>query len=124
MARRPVDSKPGAKAAHGDDRRDSPRVPMTFLLREKDNEEWVERSGDLSLGGIFWHGRTPSTGTEVDVRFRLTGVPREVRAKGEIIRVKEQGSENIDFHLRFTELDVESELAVAKYLDDWLETSR
>lgn len=124
MARRPVDSKPGAKAAQGDDRRDSPRVPMTFLLRDKDSEEWVERSGDLSLGGIFWRGRTPSAGTEVDVRFRLTGVPRELRAKGEIIRVKEQGSQAIDFHLRFTELDVESELAIARHLDDWLASRR
>ena len=26
----------------------------------------------------------------------------------------------IDFHLRFTELDVRSELAIARFLDDWL----
>jgi hypothetical protein len=26
----------------------------------------------------------------------------------------------IDFHLRFTELDVRSELAIARFLDEWL----
>jgi hypothetical protein len=110
------------KTSSNDDRRDSPRVGMNFLIRdlgEKD-AEWQEREGDLSLGGIYWKGKTPSHGTEVEVRFRLTGVPRELRAKGEIIRVLEQGGSSIDFHVRFTELDVESELAIAKFLDDWM----
>ena len=69
-----------------DDRRDSPRVPMTFLVRDADHDEgeWEEREGDLSLGGISWHGKTAPLGREVDVRFRLPGVARELRARGEI----------------------------------------
>jgi hypothetical protein len=106
-----------AKKPH-DDRRDSPRVEMTFLLRDiglRDGE-WEERVGDLSLGGIFWRGKTAPHGTEVDVRFRLPGVPKELRARGELIRVKAAGA-GIDFHVRFTELDVVSELAIARFLD-------
>jgi len=105
-----------------DERRDSPRVAMTFLLRDIGDESggWVEREGDLSLGGIYWKGKTPSHGNDVDVRFRLTGVPKEIRARGEIIRVLDQGGSSIDFHVRFTELDVEAELAIAKFLDDYL----
>ncbi len=120
--RKSADPKAGAKA-RGDDRRDSPRVPMTFLLRDlgMKDAEWEEREGDLSLGGIFWVGKTPSHGMEVEVRFRLAGVPKEIRATGEILRVKEKGGDAIDFHVRFTELDVESELAIARHLDDWLE---
>lgn len=101
-----------------EDRRDSPRLPMKFLLRDlKDDSGWHEREGDLSLGGIAWAGKYPAMGTDVEVRFRLPGVPREVRASGEIIRVV-QKSGGIEFNVRFTELDVRSELAVAKFLDE------
>jgi len=104
-----------------DERRDSPRVPMSFLVRDVGlrDGEWEERQGDLSLGGISWRGKTAPHGTEVDVRFRLPLVPKEVRARGEILRVKAAGV-GIDFHLRFTDLDVRSELAIARFLDDLL----
>jgi hypothetical protein len=109
------------KKPSNDERRDSPRVPMNFLVRDvglKDGE-WEERTGDLSLGGISWRGKTAPHGTEVDVRFRLPLVPKEVRARGEILRVKAAGV-GIDFHLRFTELDVRAELAIARFLDEWM----
>ncbi len=101
-----------------DERRDSPRVPMKFLLRDvAEGGSYVEREGDLSLGGIYWKGKYPPHGTDVEVRFRLAGIPKEIKVKGEIIRVMDRGN-NIDFHVRFTELDVTSELAIAKYLDE------
>lgn len=106
------------RRATDDERRDSPRVPMKFLLRDvTEGGSYVEREGDLSLGGIYWKGKYPPHGTDVEVRFRLAGVPKEVRAKGEIIRVMDRGN-NIDFHVRFVELEVSSELAIAKYLDE------
>jgi hypothetical protein len=94
---------------------------MAFLLRDAGVPEaaWEERRGDLSLGGLFWRGETAPQGALVDVRLRLPGVPREVCARGELIRV-EAAPAGIDFHVRFTELDVEDELLIAKYLDDWL----
>jgi hypothetical protein len=107
------------KERRAEDRRDSPRYPMSFLVRDAgdDNALWEEREGDLSIGGIHWKGKTPPVGAQVEVRFRLPGVPRELRARGEIIRLSTAGK-TISFHVRFTELDVESELAVARYLDD------
>jgi hypothetical protein len=106
-----------------DDRRDSPRVPMTFLVRDvgKDDGDWEERAGDLSLGGIAWTGKTAALGRDVDCRFRLPGFSKELWARGEIIRVKDQG-DGIIFNLRFTELELETELAIAKYLQEWLKT--
>lgn len=105
------------RRAKDDERRDSPRVPMKFLLRDvAEGGSYVEREGDLSLGGIYWKGKYPPHGTDVEVRFRLQGVPKEIRVKGEIIRVLDHGN-NIDFHVRFTELDVASELAIARFLD-------
>lgn len=114
-----------AKKSGDDERRDSPRVKQMFLVRDVGmrDGEWEEREGDLSLGGIYWRGKTAPHGTEVDVRFRLPGVPKEIRARGEIIRVKAAGV-GIDFHVRFTELDVKSELSIAKYLDDWMAEKR
>lgn len=111
------------KSKSHDDRRDSPRIEMTFLLRDAGDptNEWVERQGDLSLGGIYWKGKTPPRGVDVEVRFKLPGVPKEIRAPGEIIRVKDQGGVGIDFHVRFTELDVKSELAIARFLHEEME---
>ncbi len=115
----------GAPAVKADDRRDSPRVPMRFLVRDAGLSEgdWEERDGDLSLGGISWEGKTPALGTEVDVRFRLAGTSREVRVRGELIRVKDAGS-SIGFHLRFTDVELDAERAIAKYLDEWLAKTR
>jgi hypothetical protein len=72
-----------------EDRRESPRVPMSFLVRDADHDaaEWEERSGDLGLGGISWRGKTAPLGREVDVRFRLPGVSRELRARGFLPRM-------------------------------------
>lgn len=100
-------------------------MPMHFLVRDAALTEgdWEERDGDLSLGGISWEGKTAALGTEVDVRFRLSGVAREVRARGEIIRVKRLAS-GLAFHLRFTELDLDSERAIAKHLDELLAQRR
>ena len=73
----------------------------------------------FALLGPSGSGKTSPKSQVVDVRFRLPGVPKEIRARGEIIRLSE-GGKGIGFHVRFTELDVESELAVARYIDDLL----
>ena len=112
------------KKVRGDERRDSPRVPMTFLLRDVSNPKggWEERHGDMSIGGIAWKGQTPPHGTTFYELCGRMGIPKEVHCKGEIIRVVDQG-QTIEFRVRFTELDVNAELAIAKYLDDWIETN-
>ena len=93
---------------------------MRFLLRDVGNDgDWEEREGDLSLGGISWHGKTPALGTEVDSRFRLPGVAQELHARAEILRVKSE-EQGVHFQLRFTDLDIETERAIARYLDDLL----
>lgn len=98
---------------------------MTFLVRETNDTagEWEEREGDLGLGGISWVGKTAATGEGVDVRFRLPGVARELRARGEILRVKAEDGRLL-FQLRFVELDLENERAIAKHLDDLLLAQR
>lgn len=109
--------KGGDKERRLGDRRESPRVPMRFLVRDiAGGGTYEERDGDLSLGGIYWKGSSPPMGKDVDIRFRLPGVPVEIRAKGEIIRLTNRGG-GIDFHLRFTRLDVQDELTIARYVE-------
>src|SRR3954469_21404289 len=112
------------KQPRGDERRESPRVPMTFLVRDVvEGGSYLEREGDLSLGGIYWKGKYPPFGTQVEVRFRLPGVPKEIRAQGEIIRVMDKGHD-LDFHVRFTHVDVADELAMARHIEAFSKPSR
>jgi hypothetical protein len=121
VQRRIVKKRPPEPAPRSDrragERRDSPRVPMAFLVRNlEEGGSYVEERGDLSLGGIYWTGRYSPGGTDVEVRFRLPRVTREIRAQGEIIRLDDQQG-GVGFHVRFTQLDVESELAIARFLE-------
>ncbi len=99
-----------------DERRESQRVPCRFQVREAAvGGSFVEFQGNLALGGIYYAGLHPPVGVVVEVRFLLPGQPDEVMALGEVIRVSKEG-EKFGAHLRFTEIPLESELAVARYL--------
>ncbi len=104
----------------GADRRDSPRVPMKFLVRDlAEGGSFQEFQGDLSVGGAAFLGRYPPTGSQFEVRFRLPGQDKDVRCKAELIRVRDE-AEGKGVHLRFLEIDVDQELAIARYIDDLL----
>lgn len=100
-------------APASDDRRDSPRVPMRFLVRAGVGE-YEAREGDLSVGGAALRGEALETGARVELRFLLPGLPDEVHAHAEVMRQ----SEGPVSHVRFVDLPLKAELAVAKYLDD------
>lgn len=92
---------------------------MAFLVRDADSDDaaWALGEGNLALGGFQWRGKPAPKSKVVDVRFRLPRYRRELRAKGEVIRVTgENGSSR--FHIRFVDLDVKSELAIARFLDE------
>lgn len=102
-----------------DERRDSPRVPLRIWVRDlAEGGSFEERDGELALGGLFWSGRHPPSGRRVDVRFRLPGHPKEMRAHGEIIQLSPQPGGTVGFHVRFVDLDLSTELALARFLDE------
>lgn len=106
---------PGAR---GEERRESPRVPMRFLVRRVGSEAAFEtREGDLSLGGCAWQGGTIEAGQQVELRFLLPSLPDELNVRGEVLKVRE-GQQGVATHVRFVELPVSVELAIARYLDD------
>jgi PilZ domain len=103
-------------AQPNDERRDSHRVPFRFQVREAEARgSFVEREGNLALGGIYYSGLHPPVGAVVEVRFLLPGHTEEIMALGEVLRVSRDG-ERFGAHLRFTEIPLDSELAVARYL--------
>lgn len=104
----------------GAERRDSPRVPMRFWVRDAvDGGSFEERNGDLATGGVFFAGALPGMGDIFEIRFKLPGHDENLVVKAELLRVK-QGTTVMDtgVHLRFVDLPVTSELAIARYLDD------
>ncbi|HEX8698592.1 MAG TPA: PilZ domain-containing protein [Myxococcaceae bacterium] len=102
----------------GEERRESPRVPMQFQVRQAEGEAVFEnREGDLSLGGCAWRGGTMDAGTHVELRFRLPSLPDELRVRGEVLHVR-TGPQGPATHVRFMDLPVETELAIARHLDD------
>ena len=102
----------------GEERRESPRVPMQFQVRPVEGEAVFEaREGDLSLGGCAWRGGTMEAGPHVELRFRLPSLPDELRVRGEVLHVRE-GPLGLATHVRFMDLPVETELAIARHLDD------
>jgi hypothetical protein len=81
--------------------------------------EFQPFEGDLSLGGAFIQGRNPPTGKTCELEFRLPEHDAEYRVEAELLRIRDDGRGlGKGVHLRFSNLDVETELAIAKYLDD------
>jgi len=74
-----------------------------------------ERPGNLSLGGVFYLDGHPPQGNRVEMRFVLPGTRHEVRARGEVLRVTREGG-RFGAHVRFTDLPLPSELAIARFL--------
>jgi hypothetical protein len=98
------------------ERRDSPRVPFEFMVREKAlGGSFEQRAGNLAIGGIYFTGNHPPSGAEVEVRFVVPGSDLEIEAAGEVVRVRRTG-DLFGSHIRFTEISVDGELAVARYL--------
>lgn len=114
MSRRdPAAPQPPAE----EDRRDSRRVPIRILVRETAlGGSFEERPGNLSLGGVYFTGGHPPFGTHVELRFIVPGARGEVRCEGEILRVT-RAAGGFGAHVRFRDLPLETELAIARFLE-------
>jgi len=102
-----------------EERRDSPRVPMSFHVRRAGTEAAFEpRDGDLSLGGCAFRGAALEPGTQLEVRFRLPSLTDELKVRGEVLTASEAAQQAATTRVRFLELPVEAELAIARHLHD------
>ena len=118
MAERRDEIPPGKaeQADASEDRRDSQRVPIRLLVRDATlGGSFEEREGNLALGGVYFTEGHPPQGNQVEVRFIIPGTRDEVRATGEILRVSREG-ESFGTHVKFRDLPLETELAIARFL--------
>lgn len=108
----------GAGSGGGaDDRRDSARVPIRLLVRDPAvGGSFEERDGNLALGGVYFAEGHPPVGNRVEVRVLLPGTRVELRAVGEVLRVTREGGA-FGAHVRFQDLPLEHELALARFLE-------
>lgn len=96
-----------------DDRRESPRVPLTLCVG--DEAELLE--GDASLGGIGWLGRERACGARVDLLLGVTGEAGKLRLSVEVFRVTPAG-DLFRVQARFVELSLDAELTIARWLHE------
>ncbi len=98
------------------DRRDSARIPLPLFVREEAlGGSFEEVRGNLGLGGVWFEALHPPAGDRFEVRVLLPGVREEIRGRAEVLRITREG-ERFGAHLRFVELPLETELAIARFL--------
>jgi PilZ domain len=101
-----------------DDRRESRRIPIQLLVRDVAlGGSFEPYEGNLGLGGVWFDAYHPPVGSRVEVRFLLHGVAGEVRAQGEVLRVSREGA-RFGAHVKFVDLPLEAELAIARMLQE------
>ena len=100
----------------GEDRRESARIPIRLLVRDIElGGSFEERPGNIGLGGVYYAEGHPPSGSRVELRFILPGGRDEIRAAGEILRVSRDG-DAFGAHVRFAEMSLEDEMAIARFL--------
>lgn len=98
-----------------EERRESPRVPMRFLARRAGSSDSFEpHQGDLSLGGCALRSGGMQAGTQLELRFLLPSGSDELLVHGEVLASSDAAATRV----RFLDLPVEAELAIARHLDD------
>ena len=100
------------------DRRDSHRVPLEIEVKEGNNP-YQKVQGDLGIGGVYFERPLSlPIGALVRLRFALLEMDKVIETQGEVVEItsvgkpKERGT-----RIRFVDMDLRSELLIAKYLD-------
>jgi len=114
----PDPTGPGDRApSTEEDRRDSRRVSVRLLVRDlAEGGSFEEQDGNVGLGGVYFAKGHPPPGSRVEVRLLIPGTRTELRATGEIVQVN-QGTDGFGAHVRFANLPLEDEMALARFLD-------
>lgn len=109
----------GSAAGQGEaERRDSHRVPVRLLVRDSAlGGSFEPFDGNLGIGGVYFEAPHPPAGSRLELRFLVPGAPEEVRALGEVLRISRE-EDRFGAHVKFLEIPLEAELAIARYLQE------
>jgi len=113
-----------AERRHADrrrgERRSSARTPLDLWVEEeKGNELYFRRTGNVSLGGLYFEQTIPHTlGTTVRLRFSLPGpVARVIETRAEIVNTPDD-VDGLGMGLRFIDLGAADAAALQQFIDD------
>ena len=100
------------------DRRRAARAPLDLWVEEEKGEElYFRRTGNVSLGGIYFEQTIPhALGTKVKLRFSLPGSADVIEATGEIVNTPQQ-KDGLGMGLRFLAIDEASRTRLATFID-------
>lgn len=112
----PVDRR--QKDRRTGDRRRAARAPLDLWVEEEKGEElYFRRTGNVSLGGIYFEQTIPhALGTKVKLRFSLPGSPEVIEAQGEIVNTPQQ-KDGLGMGLRFTQIEPAAQARLASFID-------
>jgi hypothetical protein len=111
--------QPRVEAEHpASDRRESRRVPVELLVRDLTlGGSFEPKRGNLALGGVYFDDLHPPAGDRVEVRFLLPGGRQAIHALAQVIEAVQAG-DVFGVRLRFLEIPLEDEMAIARCLQD------
>lgn len=93
------------------------RIPVMMWVEEvRDKATYFQRSGNLSLGGLYLDGTIPHPrGTKVQLRFSLPGEEDVIEVRGEI--VGEPDEEHLGMHVKFEGLSSSLQQRLRAFVD-------
>jgi uncharacterized protein (TIGR02266 family) len=100
------------------DRRRTARAPLDLWVEEeKGNELYFRRTGNVSLGGIYFEQTIPhALGTTVRLRFSLPGEVELIEAQAEIVNTP-SSKDGLGMGLAFKDMTDDARRQLAAFLD-------
>ena len=114
-----LETAPEGKERRMGDRRDSHRLPVEVEVRQG-NDDYQSHKGNLAIGGVFFDKQINlPIGTEVQLRFIPPGNKKQIEVKGQVVEITQVGKpKDQGTRVRFLDLDIKTELTIARCLDD------
>ncbi len=101
----------------GEDRRDSPRPIRSVFVRSSLVPLPVLEEAALSLQGATWKTAHPPTEEKVQVHLQLPDMANESVLDAVIQRRRDLGDGVTEIYAAFEQLDVKTELALARFIE-------
>jgi hypothetical protein len=100
-----------------DDRRDTERPLRRLYVRSSVAPLAIEHRAVLSLEGATWTSWFAPPEEEVELLFQLPDMPREQLVHARIERRRELGGGETELYARFLDLELNTELALARFIE-------
>lgn len=107
------------------DRRDSPRLLLKFRVLDENGRDFVMHEGDVSIGGAYFTAEAPPISDPIELEIPLpekdgAEVPDVIRCSAKLIRATRQEDGLWGIHLAFSNMKLEDEQALARFIDGYL----